>query len=114
MKRGLNRSDRALLASAWREVSGTTEGRARKSSPPFSARYEGFCGRCGRAFEPGHMIHCHSDFDGVVHTGCVAPEVVVSTGQAHATPRSCDASAVAVRQPPLCPDCHMEHVGKCL
>ena len=101
-------SDRALLASAWREVSGTRIARTRKSSGPFRAEFSGFCGRCGRAVETGQMIQCHRDFDGAVHIGCDAPEVIV---------RTLDEAVIAPPprggQPPLCTSCHLEHVGGC-
>ena len=110
--RNLSRSDRALLASAWREVSGTPVSRDRKSCGSFKARYAGFCTRCGRSIEVGQIIQCDSDFDGAVHTGCHAPEISVRTTKAAtASPRG--ASAVAAWQPPLCPDCNLEHAGDC-
>lgn len=110
----LSRSDRTLLASAWRQVSGNPEVRFRKSTGPFRAQYGGFCGRCGREVETGQMIQCHKYFDGVVHIGCDAPEIVVRTVKTVAvTPPTRGAGAVAPQHPALCPDCHLQHAGAC-
>ena len=104
----ISRSDRALLASAWRRVSNTPKVRFRKPTTPFRAQYGGFCGRCGREIENSQMIQCHRDFDGAVHIGCDAPEVIV---------RTLDEAVIAPPprggQPPLCTSCHLEHVGGC-
>jgi hypothetical protein len=87
--------------------------RSRKSSEPFRAQYGGFCGRCGRVVETGQMIQCHSDYYGVVHVGCDGPQVVARASKAVARPPTRGAGAAAVRRPPLCPDCHLEHAAEC-
>lgn len=103
----INRSDRALLASAWRGVSNTPKVRFRKSTAPFRAQYGGFCGRCGREVETGQMIQCHMDFDGVVHIECHAPEVVARIAKVATAPPPRGG------QPPLCAECNLEHAGPC-
>ena len=115
VKRKLSRSDRALLESARRALPGTPAPAiwTRKSSGPFKAKYAGFCGRCGLVVEIGHMIQCHKDFDGVVHIGCRAPEVVIRAAETVAAPQSRGADAVAARQPSLCTSCNLEHAGEC-
>lgn len=115
MARRLSRSDRALLASAWREVSGHASVRGRSSSAPFQARYAGFCGRCGRAVETGQMIQFHRGFDDVVHIGCHAPGVFVRTAEVVVSqqPGGGGDGSVVSRQPPLCDKCNLEHAGEC-
>ncbi len=53
--------------------------------------------------EAGQMIQCDKDFDGVVHLGCHASEVVVRAAEATA------AALTRTRQQPLRRDCHLEH-----
>ena len=107
--RRLSASDKALLASAWRELRGTpraTTGRSSSvRSASFNARYEGVCDRCGLLIEVGHAVRFHCGFSGVVHTGCRPPEVSV---------REVDRQIVEnARQPSVCPGCQLEHAGPC-
>jgi len=45
---------------------------------------------------------------------CHVPKAIVRSARAIAVSRSRAASSVAVRQPPLCLDCNLEHAGECL
>ena len=104
-----SRSYRALLASAWEEVGRAPRARigrsSRTRSAVFSARYEGFCDRCGFPIKVGQDIRYHDDFPGVVHTGCREPEVAIRVRQVR--------TAQPPRRPAVCKDCHIEHAGEC-
>lgn len=106
----LSRDDRALLASAWRELHGDsnviTDSRSSlRHSASFTARYAGICDRCGLPIEVGQDVRFHRNFLGVVHTGCRAPAVNI-----HRVDRQ---TVENTRQLSVCPDCHLEHAGPC-
>ena len=107
--KNLSLSDRALMRSARAEVAGAPKagwGRAsRTRSSCFSARYGGFCGRCGLAIRVGQDVRFHKNFDGVVHDGCRPPVVTTRTITA-VSPQSRAGSAESRRQPQLCAECH--------
>jgi hypothetical protein len=114
--RNLSRSDRALMRSAWADVARAPRAlvgrRSETRSACFSAGMPGFCRRCERRISVGQDIRFHSDFAGYVHDGCRPPRATVRTAQpVVGSPRA--ARSVGAPQPPLCPSCHLEHVGPC-
>lgn len=102
-------SNDALMAMAWRDVVRAPKARVGRStairSAVFIAEYTGRCSRCERPIRPGQDIRYHNDFPGVVHSGCRAPDVTAR--------QSFRATARAVREPAMCPACHLEHAGAC-
>ncbi len=114
--KNLSLSDRALMRSARAEVAGAPKagwGRAsRTRSSCFSARYGGFCGRCGLAIRVGQDVRFHKNFDGVVHDGCRPPVVTTRTITA-VSPQHRAGSAGSRRQAQVCAECHLEHAGEC-
>ena len=114
--RRLRKYDRALLASALEELSRATPTYTGRSSSTrtrvFSARYESICERCGFQIAVGQDIRYHRDFSSAVHDGCRPPKVTIRTTAATAPPKRV-AKTVPPQQPPLCPECHLEHAGVC-
>jgi len=114
--RGLSRSDRRLIDSAWAEVARAPRARVGRStstrSACSSANYGGACGRCGLPIRSGQDIWYHRDFASAIHSGCRAPRAVTGpTGTAAHGLRA--AKVVGARQSQLCPNCHLEHAGDC-
>jgi hypothetical protein len=111
-RRRTEMTDRQLLADARRQLRGrpsvTTAGMPSSvRTRAFSAKYQGLCARCGRFVNRGDEIRFHRDFSGFVHSGCRAPEVIVTKA------RMLAAVVTGSRDAVVCSDCHLEHRGPC-
>ena len=115
--RRLRKYDRELLASAVRELSRATPAYTGTSSSTrsrvFPARRGDVCVRCGFMIMVGQDIRYHRDYGSYVHDGCRPPKVTIRTADRVAVPQPRAAPATPPRQPQLCPECHLEHVGGC-
>jgi len=113
----LNRLDHALLESAWAELAraprACTGTHSSTRSGLFRAWYPGICNRCGFPITVGQDIRFHRDFDRFVHNGCRAPTVTVRMAKPVALRQPRTAKEMTAQQPPLCPECHLEHAGVC-
>lgn len=69
-----------------------------RASKMFTAQYPGTCANCDDDISPGDTVR-YDPYDDLVHNRCAAAAQIATT------PRE---GSVTV-----CPDCNMDHAGKC-